>query len=453
MCAVLTDVINIPDEGSEIQESSIVSAHQAVEPPPYLLRERSSDKEYRNTDSEDQSSTDEASDNSAGYTEDIPSRKPRTAANATPRTLRSRTHKQEPANLGQQIQNIRPVLITGKRSYGYHESESKRPTKRGRKPAGKSEVKKFERDALDLVERFNSNFRDLEAIRSENEGLKIRIEVLEMRLEQAQQAQTQLEVSQSQKVASLQNECKKWRIQLAQTIDEHRQDSSNYVKVPDSDIVGMWMKLAYNIRDLISQCFTEQPPDQSKILEQVMTKLEKRVPSSSYGIASLRIGILRRAIWIALIRGVFSGKWHMKSKAIASLGDETKTNEEALGELIDKVGSFLRAFIPAKMMESFKIKMGELIRAAADLHTTMMKSKAIFLVQWIGDGDGEHPSPYKPSAMESLQDNIETDASNYFVEFVEAPALVKVGTADGEDFDLSMILCKSAVILREKDDS
>ncbi|KAJ4861037.1 hypothetical protein T069G_06025 [Trichoderma breve] len=54
--------------------------------------------------------------------------------------------------------------------------------------------------------------------------------------------------------------------------------------------------------------------------------------------------------------------------------------------------------------------------------------------------------------MSSLQYGDEFDASNSFVKFVEAPGLVKIGNADGEQFDTQMVLCESQVILGKHDD-
>lgn len=82
----------------------------------------------------------------------------------------------------------------------------------------------------------------------------------------------------------------------------------------------------------------------------------------------------------------------------------------------------------------------------------MMKSKAIFLVQWIGEYDGKELVPFDQTKMSSLQYGDEFDASNSFVKFVEAPGLVKIGNADGEQFDTQMVLCESQVIVGKHDD-
>lgn len=129
-----------------------------------------------------------------------------------------------------------------------------------------------------------------------------------------------------------------------------------------------------------------------------------------------------------------------------------------MNKLVRTAVSQLKDFIPdptgdfiSDPREDFQIQLKNLITEAAELHTTMMKSKAIFLVQWLGDDDGETDIPYDPEEMVPCQDQTEADASHFIVNFVEAPALVKIGNADGEDFHLKMTLCKSSVVLGEKE--
>ncbi|KAL7798050.1 hypothetical protein V8C37DRAFT_399377 [Trichoderma ceciliae] len=445
-----TDNVDIPDVGSEIQGSSqIETADQAAE--------RSQLRHYKKrfySDSEDHSSTDEASDESMGFTEDIKSKKPRVTTNETPRTLRSQSVKEAPMDSERLTPNRRVILKTGKQSHDIHEIEPMKPGKRGRKPSANTEIKSFKKDSLGLAERYASKVRDAETFISDNEELQLQVDILKTQLEE-----------------------------LASALDEITQGSGKYVKVPDSDIVEKWMQLSYNIRCLVAQCLTEQPTNQSDIVKDLMMKVEVSLPPFSYGITSLRINVLRRAIWHLIIFGVFSGKlpiWHgeagqtlthllaeknrdhledphylkiisqMKFRAIVDLGEETRLNEEAMNHLTEKAVLYLGAFILDSRMEEFQAEMKQLIAKAAHLHTIMMRSKAIFSLQWIGDDYGKGLPPYNPTTMVSLQEEVDTGASHSAVEFVEAPALVKIGNADGGKFDLSMILCKSSVILEEK---
>lgn len=101
-------------------------------------------------------------------------------------------------------------------------------------------------------------------------------------------------------------------------------------------------------------------------------------------------------------------------------------------------------------IENFQAMFKGLIVEAACLHTIMMKSKAIFLLQWFGDAHGSYRPLYNQEQMDACQYGLPTNSSLCEVNFVEAPGLMKIGNADGEDFQLSMVLCKSSVILGEQ---
>lgn len=142
----------------------------------------------------------------------------------------------------------------------------------------------------------------------------------------------------------------------------------------------------------------------------------------------------------------------MKFRAIAGLNDGPQLDEKskvAIFMLLDAAKSMLSKFIPDSMMEQFEAKMSKLIVDAIDLHTMMMCSKAIFFQRWLGDDNGAKFALYDRETMESMQSDVDAYTSRYFVEFVEAPALIKYGNADGEDFEFHMILWKSSVILGE----
>lgn len=142
----------------------------------------------------------------------------------------------------------------------------------------------------------------------------------------------------------------------------------------------------------------------------------------------------------------------MKFSAITTLKKKTQVDEEAkkvIKDMTNFAGFILDGFVPPWMMEDFRTMMKNLIKDAINLHTVMMNSKAIFLLQWLGDDDGKKFALYDSRSMESMQNGIFADTSCR-VEFVEAPALVKYGNADGEGFEFNMILCKASVILREQ---
>lgn len=140
----------------------------------------------------------------------------------------------------------------------------------------------------------------------------------------------------------------------------------------------------------------------------------------------------------------------MKSMTTVELSEEHQHIEEAMDHEIQGVMMRHEVFIPDTEMANFEAEMKRLLAEAASLHTMMMKSKALFIIQWAGDEHDGDICTYDPSVMESHGTMIGPDAPDYTVEFVETPALVKIGTADGEKFECSMVLCKSLVALGEE---
>jgi hypothetical protein len=142
----------------------------------------------------------------------------------------------------------------------------------------------------------------------------------------------------------------------------------------------------------------------------------------------------------------------MKFRESNDLGEGPQLDEKAQkakDDLIDAAESKLSHFIPSSEIEYFQNTMGKLVMDARNLHTMMMKSKAIFSVQWLGDDDGKQLAQFDSKSMDSIQSDIGAYTSQNVVEFVEAPALVKYGNADGEGFEFSTTLCKAWVVLRE----
>lgn len=73
-------------------------------------------------------------------------------------------------------------------------------------------------------------------------------------------------------------------------------------------------------------------------------------------------------------------------------------------------------------MERFRTEIMNLIKDAMNLHTVIMNSKAMFLLQWLGDYDAEEFYFHDPNSMESMQSGVDKSRR---VEFVQAPALLK----------------------------
>ncbi|PON21804.1 hypothetical protein TGAM01_v209391 [Trichoderma gamsii] len=100
--------------------------------------------------------------------------------------------------------------------------------------------------------------------------------------------------------------------------------------------------------------------------------------------------------------------------------------------------------------EVFERDFGEIIKQAANLHLAMMRSKAIFVVQWAGNDSGEDDCRYDPETMIPLQDEVNATSSSHAVDINESPGVWKIGNADGENFDSVMVLCKSVVVVKEQ---
>lgn len=145
---------------------------------------------------------------------------------------------------------------------------------------------------------------------------------------------------------------------------------------------------------------------------------------------------------------------HMKLRAMNDFSEEPQLDEtakDAIHGLIDTTRVSLWHFLPTSEVEYFQDGIRNLIMDARNLHTMMMKSKAIFLLKWLGDDDGKQLAQYDPESMEPayIQRDMDAHTSQNDVEFVETPALVKYGNADGEGFEFSTTLCKASVVLRE----
>lgn len=261
-------------------------------------------KESCNGDSGSASDTEEANDGYMDFKGDIPAKKPSTAKKGASRALRPQEAKQDPMSSEQQASDRRVVIKTGKRSHGNDESEPTKPAKRGRKPTANTEIKKFEKDAFALAERFSSKMMDLETTRSENQDLQVQVKALKSELEQAQQAHKQSEASFNQKITQLKNDSQKWRCDLASALEAAKKDSGKYTKVSDSEIKQNWMTLSFNIRGLVTHYLTEMPSDQITVLESQVMDYMLLTPRD---ISALRTNILRRAIWNILDLAIFSG--------------------------------------------------------------------------------------------------------------------------------------------------
>lgn len=137
----------------------------------------------------------------------------------------------------------------------------------------------------------------------------------------------------------------------------------------------------------------------------------------------------------------------IKSMAAADLEDEIHISQEATRTLVTDITTLLSPFIPCASMRRFQDEMTRLVSTASDLCLVMMQSKAIFVTEWIGDDDRKKLAAFNRARMAPSQLDQFHATSDSLVKFVEAPALLKFGNADGDQFDTSIILSPSFVVL------
>ncbi|KAK1250360.1 hypothetical protein MKX08_010363 [Trichoderma sp. CBMAI-0020] len=465
-----------------LQSSHIDDENPTVETPTVASLAQAQEKKNQDSEGETPSITDGADED---YQDNVTPRKVRITVK-TSRVLRSTAPKQDSAQLESPTSETE-TPYPKKRGQEKHEDEVIRSGKRGRKPAIQTEVEDFETTLHELLEEYKSKVHGFEASKTRNLGLRLQFNSLKeehRKTQKALQNQEELQELQSSRSDQLQNECRSLRRKLEKAIDDAKQDSGRYTKFSDSDITFEWKKLSFDIRDLVSQCLTKSPVNERDSIEALMKQLENRPSLSVCDIASLRVAVLRRTIW-EVILGVLLGRWliwhgaagqmltqivstegpkhlnnprclemisHMKLRAMNDFGEEPRFDEtakEAISGLFDAARLSLCQFLPTSEMGNFQNRIMDLIMDARNLHTMMMKSKAIFILKWLGDDDGKQLAQYDPESMESIQSHIDAHTLQNDVEFVEAPALVKYGNADGEGFEFSTILCKASVILRK----
>lgn len=140
---------------------------------------------------------------------------------------------------------------------------------------------------------------------------------------------------------------------------------------------------------------------------------------------------------------------NMKSAFDPNIKEDDRLNEDTeQNQAITDAMSCFEDDIPHEQKDVFKRGVGEIIMQAANLHLAMMKSKAIFVVEWAANDSGE--DDYDPETMIPLQGGIDTTSSSYVIDLNESPAVWKIGNADGRNFDSAMVLCKSVVVVKEK---
>ncbi|PNP83352.1 hypothetical protein FNYG_03674 [Fusarium nygamai] len=256
-------------------------------------------------------------------------------------------------------------------------------------------------------------------------------------------------------------------------------------KVSDQAIQSKWKQLEYNIRSLASvlaKCQTKIPTERMARdrLSMVVPTWHKLLLNDDY--KDLLIGAY---LW-TIVESVFttgrkfcSGGHNINLKAMRAAFLEYASevgNPSRPGPTLRHVarwfaqgtalfGHFFRrdqdAFRREARLEverlqrfcniaadksgtDFHQEMKAILEAALDLDEMLMGSKAIFLVHWPQDGQSDILQQFDTDKMESLAHTSEL-SSKTIIRFFISPMLIKVGNADGCNYDSEMILCKATV--------
>ncbi|EMT61599.1 hypothetical protein FOC4_g10014664 [Fusarium odoratissimum] len=229
-------------------------------------------------------------------------------------------------------------------------------------------------------------------------------------------------------------------------------------KVSDQEIRSKWKQLEYNIRSLASvlaKCPTKVPSDKltRTRLDEVSTAWRKLLVVDDY--KNFLIGAY---IW-TIVESVFttgrifcSGGHNIDLKAmraafLALFGhffgrDQHAFRREARSE-VDRLKLFCN-ITADKSGTDLHQEMKAILEAALDLDEMLMSSKAIFLVRWPQDGQSKTLQRFDANQMESLAHTNEL-SSKTIVRFFISPMLIKIGNADGCNYDSEMTLCKATV--------
>lgn len=109
----------------------------------------------------------------------------------------------------------------------------------------------------------------------------------------------------NEKYKSLEERFAKLRIQAASALRGESEDT-DIAKVSDETIVREWSELSYNIKNFVSDQFTEKPQDETGILQKIMNwpYAWPMIPIDE--ISGLRKSILRRGLWFMIHHHIFS---------------------------------------------------------------------------------------------------------------------------------------------------
>lgn len=142
----------------------------------------------------------------------------------------------------------------------------------------------------------------------------------------------------------------------------------------------------------------------------------------------------------------------MKFRTGADIDKEIGLNPKAIGAVVDKLYTDLLVFVKPEDHGSLHGRISDVIKRAADLMVIMIRSRAIFSIGaqlWGDEGDG--PRNFLPDSMElkhAVHHEFAVPDETWKVILVVTPAVKKIGTADGFNFEHSYFVCKARVVTR-----
>ncbi|PKK48303.1 hypothetical protein CI102_8232 [Trichoderma harzianum] len=311
----------------------------------------------------------------------------------------------------------------------------------------------------------------LDAYKAEFERQRIKIKSLEAEIKQEKKSHEE-EVQQEKKSHEENRRILGDRIK-ALTHDMEKLVLQNMIdfgikKASDDTIKGMWWQLSYKIKNTVSNYFTERPQDETISVGGIEYHIPAQ-PTPAGRILAVRDSLKRRQLWGHLYCNIFAphSRCHlgyidpyklpspqylqMISKIKSALDPDLEQEADPKShfkrvEMIQGTVAHFKNIVADKMLNEFQEDLKSIFADAWKLYTTMMTSKAIFVIEWHQSDDGINNHRYDPETMElSVGVDASDDASEHTFAVIESPALWKIGNGDGENFDSAMVICKQSV--------
>ncbi|KAK1991623.1 hypothetical protein LX36DRAFT_734952 [Colletotrichum falcatum] len=292
-------------------------------------------------------------------------------------------------------------------------------------------------------------------------------------------------------VSTYQNELEELRKQFAETAaaQSSNKEIADSHKASDDSILDIWRRLAYNINNVTMSLLTHCPSKEDlSIHYKSYPSLLLQCIGQQYHLFEdemTRPALVEHYIWLSIDLQIFGNS--PKPEQLTTWGGIAGTHfvfachnlirkyssdsvlstkegpeffnwrsqgaamiERLVGHQDQELTTFVTSqhrdlsllLLPSKDSKARALyeELLNIYQDALELHAIFMKSKAFFFIDWI-----RQKSPYDPNLMEAGLCLKVLDAKSLVV-FNISPSLHKIGTANGRDFDQSILLVKSKVI-------